>query len=62
MQVLSDQEETVGSYLSSWLQHSRTRVRAKTYEGYECLVRLYALPRIGDVQLSDLSPLHLPHL
>ena len=62
MEVQPDQEETVGSYLSSWLQHSRTRVRAKTYEGYECLVRLYALPRIGGMRLSGLSPLHLQHL
>jgi integrase len=61
MQVLTE-EETVGSYLSSWLQHSKTRVRAKTYEGYEGLVRLYARPRIGDVPLGSLSPLGLQRL
>jgi hypothetical protein len=43
MQAQPDHEETVGSYLSSWLQHARSRVRAKTYEGYQGLVRLYAL-------------------
>jgi integrase-like protein len=62
MEVLPDQEETVGSYLSSWLQHSKTRVRAKTYEGYAGLVRLYALPRIGHLRLPDLSPLLLQRL
>jgi len=62
MQVLADHEETVGSYLSSWLKHSKTRVRTKTYEGYEGLVRLYTLPRIGLIRVSDLTPLHLQSL
>jgi integrase len=62
MHVMPDPEETVGSYLSSWLQHSKTRVRAKTHEGYEGLVRLYALPRMGNVPLTDLSPLQLQNL
>ena len=50
------------SYLSSWIQHSKTRVRAKTHEGYEGLVRLYARPGIGDIPLASLSPLHLQRL
>jgi integrase len=62
MQVSPEEEETVGAYLSSWLQHSKTRVRAKTHEGYEGLVRLYARPGIGDIPLASLSPLHLQRL
>ena len=62
MQVLAEKKETVGGYLSSWLEHSKTRVRAKTHEGYEGLVRLYARQGIGDIPLSDLSPLHLQRL
>ena len=62
MQALPEEEETVGGYLSSWLQHSKTRVRTKTYEGYETLVRLYAAPGIGDVPLASLSPLRLQRL
>lgn len=62
MQVLPEEEETVGGYLSSWLQHSKTRVRTKTHEGYEGLVRLYARPGIGDIPLASLSPLALQRL
>ena len=51
MLELAEREATVGSYLRSWLQHSKTRVRAKTYEGYEGVVRLYAEPRIGHISL-----------
>jgi integrase len=51
-----------GTYLGRWLSHVRGRVRAKTYEGYEGLIRLYALPGIGPVPLSDLHPLHLQSL
>ena len=53
MQALTEKEETVGGYLTSWLQHSKTRVRAKTHEGYEGLVRLYARPGIGDIPLGS---------
>src|SRR5712692_5876915 len=62
MLELAEQEATVGSYLRSWLQHSKTRVRAKTYEGYEGVVRLYAEPRIGHISLRDLAPLDLQGL
>ena len=55
-------EATVGSYLCSWLQHSKTRVRTKTYKGYEGVVRLYAEPRIGHISLRELGPLDLQGL
>lgn len=51
-----------GDYLGQWLAHIRGRVRAKTYEGYEGLVRLYAVPGIGNVELAQLRPLHLQSL
>jgi integrase len=51
-----------GDYLGRWLAHVRGRVRAKTYEGYEGLIRLYAVPGIGEVPLSALHPLHLQTL
>jgi len=31
-------------YLSGWLAHAKGRIRARTYQGYEGLIRLYALP------------------
>src|SRR5207245_9991908 len=52
----------LGSYLQLWLAHSRTRVRAKTYEGYVGLIRLYAQPRVGQISLAEIGPLHLQRL
>jgi integrase len=40
----------------------RGRVRAKTHEGYESLIRRHVLPRVGDVPLSKISPLDFQDL
>src|SRR5436309_3115501 len=50
---------TVEDYLSEWLSHVRGRVRITTYEGYESLVRRYAVPALGSIDLQALSPLHV---
>jgi integrase len=66
MQAVSDDQHeaslTVGSYLGIWLAHIRGRVRGTTYEGYEALVRLHALPRLGELPLAELHPLHIQRL
>src|SRR5712691_7502880 len=51
-----------GQYLSQWLSHARGRVRSKTYEGYEGVIRLYAAPALGEIPLHHLHPLHLQRL
>ena len=58
----ADLKDTVGRYLSQWLSHVRGRVRGRTWQGYEGLIRLYALPSIGDLNLVALQPLDLQHL
>lgn len=58
----TDEPETVGQYLTQWLSHARGRVRGRTWQGYEGLIRLYALPSIGDLNLVALQPLDLQHL
>jgi integrase len=45
-----------------WLDHARGRVRAKTWQGYEALVRLYAQSALGELALDELTPLHLQRL
>jgi integrase len=50
---------STGGYLESWLSHTRGRVRPRTLRGYEGLIRLYALPALGEVPLERLRPLHL---
>src|SRR6266571_2288935 len=49
-------------YLEQWLGHVRGRVRASTYEGYEALLRLHAMPHLHTVPLDSLRPLHLQNL
>jgi integrase len=53
---------SVAAYLSRWLAHARGRVRAVTYEGYETLLQRHALPRLGDLPLAGLTPLHVQDL
>jgi integrase len=52
----------VGAYLGDWLAHVRGRIRAKTYQGYEGVIRLYARPGLGEHPLSELHPLHVQRL
>src|SRR2546428_8252568 len=62
-QVLGeDQDPSLGRYLHEWLAHARGRVRATTYTGYEYLIRVHAVPALGEVRLSELSPLHFQRL
>src|SRR2546425_4817687 len=62
-QVLGkDQDLSLGHYLKEWLAHTRGRVRASTYRGYESLIRCYALPALGEVPLLELSPFHVQRL
>lgn len=53
---------TVGAFLSQWLAHVGSRVRPTTLAGYESLVRINAVPLLGDLALGDLHPLDLQGL
>ncbi len=50
----------VGEYLDRWLSHSvRGRVRQKTYERYESIVRVHLAPALGRIRLKTLTPDHV---
>ena len=53
---------SIEAFLDAWLAHAHARVRQKTFEGYEGLIRLYARPGIGERTLSELRPLDLQGL
>jgi integrase len=53
---------SVSEYLRRWLLHARGRVRTVTYEGYESLLRLHVLPRLGGQPLQAVSPLLIQEL
>lgn len=52
---------TVGQYLASWIESSRARVRVRTWEGYDALVRKHT-PSIAKMPLAKLTPQHLDRL
>jgi integrase len=56
--VPSDQLR-VGRYLQEWLQSARHSIRPSTWQRYEQLLRVYAMPAIGTLTLSRLEPRHL---
>ena len=43
-------------YLAQWLDNVRHRVRPKTFEGYESIVRVHIVPRLGSIKLGKLTP------
>ena len=47
----------VSDYFDQWLAHARTRVRIKTWEGYESLLRRHARPALGPFALLHVTPL-----
>lgn len=60
---LSGPRLTVAQYLQQWLASSaRPSVKTKTFEGYESIVRVRVIPRIGSIPLAKVSPLDLQRL
>lgn len=54
--------ETVGSYLTAWLEGVRLTVRPRTYQSYEQLVRDHLIPHLGRVRLDRLQPQRVAQL
>lgn len=52
----------VSAYFDQWLTHVKTRVRQKTWEGYEAHLRLHATPIVGELALEAITPLHIQRL
>ncbi|HMR94840.1 MAG TPA: tyrosine-type recombinase/integrase [Microthrixaceae bacterium] len=53
---------TFGEFLTEWLAAMESNVLDTTYRGYEQMIRNWVVPRIGDVRLVELSPMHLRSL
>lgn len=56
------EKQTVAQFLSEWLQSTRPALRYRTWQRYEELVRLHALPTVGRLSLARLEPGHLQRL
>ena len=59
---LGDARQTVGRYLTSWLQVDRATVSEGSYEQHESRVRVHITPAIGRVRLVELTPQHVQHM
>ena len=53
---------TVGEYLTEWLEATGPTVLDSTLRNYEQMIRLWVVPRIGTIRLSELNPLQLRQL
>ena len=47
---------SLGDYLASWLDAIEPRVRPRTYESYELIVRVHLAPALGHAALARLTP------
>jgi integrase len=57
---VAPERQTVKQFLEGWLAQSiKPHRRAKTYQSYEQIVRLYLVPHLGHHQLSKLAPEHV---
>ena len=50
------EQETVGAFLSRWLEISQGRVRRRTHERYGQIVRAHLLPGLARIRLAKLTP------
>lgn len=50
---------TVRAFLAGWLEAEKGRVRPSTWRYRETHVRIYIVPKMGDMKLSDLDPRHV---
>ena len=50
---------TLADFLTDWLAQAKPRLRPKTYERYESVVRLHVVPKLGAVKLAKLTPRQL---
>lgn len=50
---------TVANYSKDWLEGIRPSIKSKTYDGYEGVMRVHVIPRLGHIRLSKLEAWNL---
>jgi integrase len=50
---------TVGEFLLSWVDNHEKRLKPTTAHKYRQLIRLYLIPQLGSVKITDLRPTHI---
>jgi len=60
---LPGQRQTVGDFLEVWLKDSVARkVRPRTLQRYQEIIRLHLVPRLGRIPLAKLTPAHVERM
>jgi integrase-like protein len=58
--LVGDERQTVADFLARWLHDvARTRVRPRTFAGYEAAIEHHLRPHLDRVRLTKLTPQHL---
>ena len=60
--LVTSSDQTVGQFLTQWLEYRKPAIRIRTYERYEQLVRIHLIPEVGNIQLKKLTAIHLKNL
>lgn len=50
---------TLGDFLQTWIGIHETRLKPTTAHKYRQLMRLYLLPQLGSIKITDLRPTHI---
>ncbi len=56
---IATSRQKVGDYLSEWLEGKRSSLAPKTWQTYECHLRVHIIPQVGSVNLHRLDAGHL---
>lgn len=55
-------QQTLGQFLTEWLQTHKQSIRPRSYERYEAIIRLHLIPTLGKVKLQKLTAQQLDRL
>lgn len=57
--TIDGREPTFQQWAEQWLRNQATRVRPKTYTGYQTAIRNYGIPALQRLKLSQIRPTHI---
>lgn len=50
---------SVGEFLQSWIHNHSKHLKPITTHKYQQLIRLYLIPKLGNIRVQDLRPIHI---
>jgi integrase len=57
--VTTPSKQTTKAYLTEWLEQAKSRVKPRTHADYQCTLQKHAIPYLGSVRVSKLTPQRL---